>query len=127
MLQPMEKELACGDIGGGAMKDWREIISVVEDRLGLASPSLVTLSPSAAVEPQHPTSSDTCDITDVRLQTKRRQFSIVAFDLTPHPSGTSSACNSTGVKIPKTELRWAPLHATHGDGLLQGNRQSACV
>lgn len=36
VLQPMEKELACGDIGGGAMKDWREIVSVVEERLGLA-------------------------------------------------------------------------------------------
>ncbi|KAG9190678.1 phosphopantothenoylcysteine decarboxylase [Alternaria panax] len=35
VLQPMEKELACGDIGGGAMKDWREIVGVVEQRLGL--------------------------------------------------------------------------------------------
>jgi phosphopantothenoylcysteine decarboxylase len=37
VLQPMEKELACGDIGGGAMKDWREIVGVVEERLGLDS------------------------------------------------------------------------------------------
>jgi len=36
VLQPMEKELACGDVGGGAMKDWREIVGVVEERLGLA-------------------------------------------------------------------------------------------
>lgn len=36
VLQPMEKELACGDIGGGAMKDWREIVGVVEERLGLS-------------------------------------------------------------------------------------------
>lgn len=35
VLQPMEKELACGDIGGGAMKDWREIVMDIEDRLGL--------------------------------------------------------------------------------------------
>ncbi|KAF2266633.1 flavo protein [Lojkania enalia] len=35
VLQPMEKELACGDVGGGAMKDWREIVKVIEDRLGL--------------------------------------------------------------------------------------------
>lgn len=35
VLQPMEKELACGDVGGGAMKDWREIVGVVEERLGL--------------------------------------------------------------------------------------------
>jgi phosphopantothenoylcysteine decarboxylase len=37
MLMPMEKELACGDVGGGAMKDWREIVMVVEKRLGLSS------------------------------------------------------------------------------------------
>lgn len=36
VLHPMEKELACGDIGGGAMKDWREIVDVVESRLGLS-------------------------------------------------------------------------------------------
>ncbi|KAF2471543.1 flavo protein [Lindgomyces ingoldianus] len=35
VLQPMEKELACGDIGGGAMRDWRDIVKVVESRLGL--------------------------------------------------------------------------------------------
>lgn len=35
VLQPMQKELACGDIGGGAMMDWREIVEIVEDRLGL--------------------------------------------------------------------------------------------
>lgn len=37
VLQPMEKELACGDIGGGAMMDWREIVSVIEQRLGLTT------------------------------------------------------------------------------------------
>ncbi|ORY08912.1 phosphopantothenoylcysteine decarboxylase [Clohesyomyces aquaticus] len=35
VLEPMEKELACGDVGGGAMKDWREIVGVIEDRLCL--------------------------------------------------------------------------------------------
>jgi phosphopantothenoylcysteine decarboxylase len=35
VLQPMQKELACGDVGGGAMKDWREIVEIIEDRLGL--------------------------------------------------------------------------------------------
>jgi phosphopantothenoylcysteine decarboxylase len=35
VLLPMEKELACGDVGGGAMKDWREIVGVIEDKLGL--------------------------------------------------------------------------------------------
>lgn len=37
VLQPMEKELACGDIGGGAMRDWREIVEVMEERLGLSA------------------------------------------------------------------------------------------
>jgi phosphopantothenoylcysteine decarboxylase len=36
VLRPMEKELACGDVGDGAMKDWREIVGVVEERLELA-------------------------------------------------------------------------------------------
>ncbi|KAF2872428.1 phosphopantothenoylcysteine decarboxylase [Massariosphaeria phaeospora] len=35
VLQPMEKELACGDVGSGAMRDWREIVGVIEDTLGL--------------------------------------------------------------------------------------------
>lgn len=35
VLLPMEKQLACGDVGGGAMKDWKEIVEVIEDRLGL--------------------------------------------------------------------------------------------
>lgn len=35
VLQPMEKELACGDVGGGAMKDWRDIVGIIESRLGL--------------------------------------------------------------------------------------------
>jgi phosphopantothenoylcysteine decarboxylase len=37
ILQPMQKELACGDVGGGAMKDWREIVSLIEERLGLGN------------------------------------------------------------------------------------------
>jgi phosphopantothenoylcysteine decarboxylase len=36
VLQPMQKELACGDVGGGAMKDWREIVGIIEDRMGLS-------------------------------------------------------------------------------------------
>lgn len=30
VLKPMEKELACGDIGDGAMRDWKEIVAHVE-------------------------------------------------------------------------------------------------
>jgi len=36
VLRPQEKELACGDVGDGAMKDWKEIVTVIEDRLGLS-------------------------------------------------------------------------------------------
>jgi phosphopantothenoylcysteine decarboxylase len=35
VLWPQEKELACGDVGDGAMKDWKEIVSVIEQRLAL--------------------------------------------------------------------------------------------
>jgi phosphopantothenoylcysteine decarboxylase len=35
VLRPVEKELACGDTGSGAMKDWREIVEVVEGMMDL--------------------------------------------------------------------------------------------
>lgn len=35
VLRPVEKELACGDVGDGAMMDWRDVVKVVEARLGL--------------------------------------------------------------------------------------------
>ncbi|PBP16305.1 phosphopantothenoylcysteine decarboxylase [Diplocarpon rosae] len=35
VLKPMEKELVCGDVGDGAMMDWKDIVKVVEERLGL--------------------------------------------------------------------------------------------
>ena len=38
VLRPVEKTLACGDVGGGAMCEWREIVRVVEERLGLGDP-----------------------------------------------------------------------------------------
>ena len=37
VLRPIEKDLACGDIGGGAMREWKEIVGVVEGWLGLGS------------------------------------------------------------------------------------------
>jgi len=40
VLRPMEKELACGDVGDGAMKDWREIVEVIEQRLGLGDENI---------------------------------------------------------------------------------------
>lgn len=35
VLRPVEKGLACGDVGGGAMRDWTEVVGVIERRLGL--------------------------------------------------------------------------------------------
>ncbi|CAK4033049.1 flavo [Lecanosticta acicola] len=35
VLRPVEKDLACGDVGGGAMREWKEIVSVIEERLRL--------------------------------------------------------------------------------------------
>ncbi|KAF9886089.1 hypothetical protein FE257_012024 [Aspergillus nanangensis] len=35
VLSPIEKTLACGDVGGGGMMEWTEIVRVVEQRLGL--------------------------------------------------------------------------------------------
>lgn len=36
VLRPMEKMLACGDTGSGAMQKWEEIVEVIEKRLALA-------------------------------------------------------------------------------------------
>lgn len=36
VLRPQEKELACGDVGDGAMKDWNAIVKIVGKRLGLS-------------------------------------------------------------------------------------------
>lgn len=35
VLKPVEKTLACGDVGDGAMKEWKEIVSLIEARLEL--------------------------------------------------------------------------------------------
>lgn len=35
LLRPVEKTLACGDAGDGAMREWSEIVSVIEERLNL--------------------------------------------------------------------------------------------
>lgn len=35
LLRPMEKELACGDTGDGAMMDWKQIVARVEEHLSL--------------------------------------------------------------------------------------------
>jgi phosphopantothenoylcysteine decarboxylase len=38
VLRPMEKELACGDVGIGAMCDFRDIVGVIERILSLVLP-----------------------------------------------------------------------------------------
>lgn len=35
VLRPVEKELACGDTGSGAMRDWNDIVALIERRLDL--------------------------------------------------------------------------------------------
>lgn len=35
VLTPQEKELACGDVGDGAMREWKEVAGVIEERLKL--------------------------------------------------------------------------------------------
>jgi len=36
MLRPIEKELACGDTGSGAMCDWRDIVAAIDVKLGFS-------------------------------------------------------------------------------------------
>lgn len=35
VLRPIEKELACGDTGSGAMADWKTIVMEIEEEFGL--------------------------------------------------------------------------------------------
>ncbi|KAL8802561.1 MAG: hypothetical protein Q9182_003726 [Xanthomendoza sp. 2 TL-2023] len=35
VLKPIDKTLACGDAGSGAMREWTDIVSVIEERLAL--------------------------------------------------------------------------------------------
>ncbi|KAL4790607.1 flavoprotein [Aspergillus venezuelensis] len=37
LLNPIEKPLACGDTGNGAMMDWRDIVKTVEEHTGLTT------------------------------------------------------------------------------------------
>ena len=41
MLKPVEKELACGDTGVGAMRDWKDIVHVIKARFGLKKADFV--------------------------------------------------------------------------------------
>lgn len=36
VLGPIDKGLACGDKGGGGMREWKEIVEVIENRMGLS-------------------------------------------------------------------------------------------
>ncbi|KAK6400020.1 hypothetical protein LTR95_019359 [Oleoguttula sp. CCFEE 5521] len=46
VLRPVEKTLACGDTGSGAMRDWKEIVSIVEGRLRLSSKDEILIDTS---------------------------------------------------------------------------------
>ncbi|KAL8673479.1 MAG: hypothetical protein Q9168_002085 [Polycauliona sp. 1 TL-2023] len=35
VLKPIDKMLACGDAGSGAMREWAEVVSIIEERLSL--------------------------------------------------------------------------------------------
>jgi phosphopantothenoylcysteine decarboxylase len=35
VLRPVEKTLACGDVGSGAMLEWSEIVKIIEQRLNI--------------------------------------------------------------------------------------------
>ncbi|KAF4540226.1 Phosphopantothenoylcysteine decarboxylase [Lasiodiplodia theobromae] len=37
VLRPIEKTIACGDTGSGGMKEWKEIVGVIEERMELSS------------------------------------------------------------------------------------------
>ena len=37
VLRPIEKTLACGDSGDGAMREWSDIVTVIESRLDLGT------------------------------------------------------------------------------------------
>ena len=35
VMRPMEKTLACGDTGVGAMQEWRKVVEAIQERLSL--------------------------------------------------------------------------------------------
>lgn len=39
VLKPIEKSLACGDVGVGGMMEWTHIVKIIERRLGLVAPA----------------------------------------------------------------------------------------
>ncbi|EEA26947.1 hypothetical protein TMatcc_004772 [Talaromyces marneffei ATCC 18224] len=39
VLKPIEKSLACGDVGVGGMMEWTHIVKIIEQRLGLVAPT----------------------------------------------------------------------------------------
>ncbi|PYH41799.1 putative flavoprotein [Aspergillus saccharolyticus JOP 1030-1] len=44
VLRPMEKSLACGDIGNGAMMDWEAIVRIVEQYIGVQPQGGISVS-----------------------------------------------------------------------------------
>ncbi|KAH0126957.1 phosphopantothenoylcysteine decarboxylase, partial [Aureobasidium melanogenum] len=46
LVRPVEKELACGDTGGGAMREWKDIVTIVRHYLEVEAPSATKSSES---------------------------------------------------------------------------------
>ena len=46
ILMPQVKELACGDVGQGAMRDWDEVVAVIEERLASIQPTAISKNES---------------------------------------------------------------------------------
>ncbi|KAI4739821.1 hypothetical protein E4T50_09729 [Aureobasidium sp. EXF-12298] len=38
LIRPVEKELACGDTGGGAMREWKDIVTIIRQYLDVKAP-----------------------------------------------------------------------------------------
>jgi phosphopantothenoylcysteine decarboxylase len=45
LIRPVEKELACGDTGGGAMREWKDIVTIIRQYLDVSADITETLQP----------------------------------------------------------------------------------
>jgi phosphopantothenoylcysteine decarboxylase len=45
LIRPVEKELACGDTGGGAMREWKDIVTIIRHYLDVQASTTDNLMP----------------------------------------------------------------------------------
>ncbi|KAI4770416.1 flavoprotein [Aureobasidium sp. EXF-8845] len=45
LIRPVEKELACGDTGGGAMREWKDIVTIIRQYLDVQASTTDNLMP----------------------------------------------------------------------------------